>query len=260
MLSTSQPEEELRKSIYSEENNPQHKRFILDRLGDKIGSENVAYILMTFAMIVFPLGYLYTNENNFNVCEAFLTRSIAAVSINFMIARYFHIKIDFKEPDNFKILFMRNFFVTVQSMIFTAAQFYLSQPIMQTMNTTGALIVFILDYKINHVTISKKQFFGVMLGVCGVLLTINGELIIKLINPDYESKTNFKHYISSDPLIKLFICILLMIGNLMWAYAQIITKKLRGVNSIQVNVFQGLLFLLTTGVLYPTQVRSPVPI
>lgn len=174
MLSTSQPEEELRKSIYSEENNPQHKRFFLDRLGDKIGSENVAYILMTFAMIVFPLGYLYTNQNNFNICQAFLTRSIAVIIVNFTIARHFHIEIDYKQPKNFRILFVRNFCVTVQSIIYTAAQFYLSQPIIQTMNTTGALFVFILDYKINHVTISKKQFYGVMFGVVGVLLTING--------------------------------------------------------------------------------------
>lgn len=35
---TDKPAEELRKSIYSEENNPQHKKFILDRLGEKIGS------------------------------------------------------------------------------------------------------------------------------------------------------------------------------------------------------------------------------
>lgn len=97
--------------------------------------------------------------------------------------------IEYKDPANFRILFMRNFCVTVQSIIFTVAQFYLTQPIIHTINTTGALFIFILDYKINHVTITRKQFYGVMLGVLGVLLTINGELIIKAVDPSYQSES-----------------------------------------------------------------------
>lgn len=93
--------------------------------------------------------------------------------------------IEYKDPSNFRILFVRNLFVTVQSIIYTVAQYYLPQPILQTIHTTGALFVFILDYKINHVTITKKQFYGVMLGVAGVLLTINGELIVRAFDPTY---------------------------------------------------------------------------
>ena len=215
---------------------------------------------MTFSTAIFPLGFLYTNENNFNVCEAFLIRSIATVSINFMISRYFHMDIEYKDPSNFRILFVRNLFVTVQSIIYTVAQYYLPQPILQTIHTTGALFVFILDYKINHVTITKKQFYGVMLGVAGVLLTINGELIVRAFDPTYESKSDFKNYLSTDPIVKLIICVLFICGNIMWAYAQVITKRLHGVNSIQINVYLGLFFLFTSGVLYPTQVTTPVPI
>ena len=58
--------------------------------------------------------------------------------------------------------------------MYTIAQFYLSQPIIQTIYTTGPLFVFIVDYKINHVKITQKQFYGVMLGVFGVLMTVNG--------------------------------------------------------------------------------------
>lgn len=59
-------------------------------------------------------------------------------------------------------------------MMFTLAHFYLTQPIVQTINISGFLFVFLLDYFINHVTITKKQFIGVVLGVIGVLLTVNG--------------------------------------------------------------------------------------
>jgi len=194
------------------------------------------------------------------VCEAFLIRSIAVVSINFMISRYLHMDIEYKDPSNFRILFIRNFCVTIQSIVYTVAQYYLPQPILQTIHTTGALFVFIIDYKINHVTITKKQFIGVMLGVVGVLLTINGELIVKAIDPTYESRSDFKNYLSNDPFVKLTVCIFFIIGNMMWAYAQVITKRLHGVNSIQINVHLGLFFLFTSGILYPTQVVKPVSI
>lgn len=162
--------------------------------------------------------------------------------------------LSYKDPVNFRILFVRNFYSTVQAIVYTVAQFYLSQPVVQTMHTTGSLFVFILDYKINHVTITKKQFYGVIFGVCGVLLTVNGELIIRAFDSTYEAKSDFKNYLSNDPIVKLFVCIMFIVGNIMWAYAQIITKRLQGVNSIQINVHLGIMYLFTTGISYPVQV------
>jgi drug/metabolite transporter (DMT)-like permease len=138
--------------------------------------------------------------------------------------------------------------------MFTLAQFYLTQPIVQTINTTGFLFVFVLDYLINHVTITKKQFVGVILEVIGVLFTVNGEFIIKKINPEFQTRSDFKNYISDDPVVKLTIALLFIGSNIMWAYAQIITKRIHGMNAIQINVHLGLFFLLTTGLVYPTQV------
>ena len=43
-------------------------------------------------------------------------------------------------------------------------------------------------------------------------------------------------------------------------YAQVITKRLHGVNSIQINIHLGIFFMFTTGIFYPTQVKDPVPI
>jgi drug/metabolite transporter (DMT)-like permease len=168
--------------------------------------------------------------------------------------------IDFKNPANFRILFIRNLCVTAQSITFTLSQFYLPQSIVQTINTTGYLFVFILDYKINHVTITKKQFYGVIFGVIGVIFTVNGDFVIKKIYPTFESRSDFKNYISDDPIIKLMIAAFCIIGNILWAYAQVITKKLHEVNAIQINVHLGYFLLFTAGVFYPTQVEHPVPV
>lgn len=94
--------------------------------------------------------------------------------MNFIIARYFDINVLYKDPKNFRLLFVRTFCVTFQNIMFTMSQFYLPQSIIQTVNTTGFLFVFIVDYFINRVTINRRQFYGVMFGIIGVLLTVNG--------------------------------------------------------------------------------------
>lgn len=119
------------------------------------------------------------------MCENFLVRSIATLAINLAIARIWHIDILYKDSDNFKILFIRNFNISIQAIIFTIAQYYLAQPIISTINNTGPLIVFILDYFINRVTITRKQFYGVILGILGAILTVNGEFFITFINPNF---------------------------------------------------------------------------
>ncbi len=49
-------------------------------------------------------------------------------------------------------------------------------------------------------------------------------------------------------------------ANCLWAYSQVITKRLKGVNAIQINIHLGIFFMLGTGITYPTQVINPVPI
>ncbi len=82
--------------------------------------------------------------------------------------------ITFKDPYNFKILLIRNILATIQNIMYTLSQFYLAQPIVQTLNTSAIMFIFILDYFINSVTVTRKQLYGVVLGIIGVLLTVNG--------------------------------------------------------------------------------------
>ena len=113
------------------------------------------------------------------------------ILINFAIARVYGMDLSYRDPYNFRILLVRNVLVGVQNTMFTLAQFYLSQPIVQTMNTSSILFIFILDYFLNGVTLTKKQFYGVIFGILGVLLTVNGDLIISTINPGFERQSEF---------------------------------------------------------------------
>lgn len=116
-------------------------------------------------------------------------RGLVTIFVNYLIARHYHIEIDYSDPKNFRILFLRNIIMIAQGLVYTFIQFYLTQPIIQTLSCTGPLFIFLLDYQINGVTITQKQLYGVILGIAGVLLTVNGELIIRMIDPSYTTTT-----------------------------------------------------------------------
>jgi hypothetical protein len=64
--------------------------------------------------------------------------------------------------------------MVAQGFVYTFIQFYLTQPIIQTLSCSGPLFIFLLDYKINGITITQKQLYGIILATVGVLLTVNG--------------------------------------------------------------------------------------
>jgi drug/metabolite transporter (DMT)-like permease len=68
----------------------------------------------------------------------------------------------------------RSLIVLIQGLYFAGMQFYLTQPIVQTLNSTGPLFVYLLDYKINNVKVTRTQFIGIIIGIIGVLFTVNG--------------------------------------------------------------------------------------
>jgi hypothetical protein len=57
--------------------------------------------------------------------------------------------------------------------------FYLPQPVIHTINCSGPIFVIIEDYFINGVKINSQQFKGIVFTFLGIILTINGEGIVK---------------------------------------------------------------------------------
>lgn len=90
--------------------------------------------------------------------------------------------------------------MAIQGLVFIWVQFYLPQPIVHTLACSGTLFIFFLDYFLNGITITKKQFYGVIFGVLGVLFTVNGEIIMNVFYPNYTTTTEFKNYVSDNPV------------------------------------------------------------
>lgn len=136
-------------------------------------------------------------------------------------------------------------------MIISLAQFILPLPVVHTINNSGVIFIFFIDYLINGVKINIKQLFGIISGIFGVFVEGNTKLINKyLFNIIAEDKTKFQHYITNDPkTISLFTCVFITM-MMFWAYGATLTKKLKA-NTFQINFTMGLIILIGGAIIYP---------
>ena len=114
--------------------------------------------------------------------ETALARGIAVLFLNFIIARIFNIDIDFKDAHNLKFLNQRNIIVTLQGIIYTLSNFYLPLPIVSTLNCTGPIFIFVLDYYMNGTKLFRSQIYGVLIGLAGVIFTVNGAILLSFLD------------------------------------------------------------------------------
>ena len=69
------------------------------------------------------------------------------------------------------------------------SQFVLPLPIVYSITVSGPIFVFIFDYYMNGIAINSKQLIGIIVGVSGLLLTINGRVLITYFDPSFNSET-----------------------------------------------------------------------
>jgi drug/metabolite transporter (DMT)-like permease len=63
--------------------------------------------------------------------------------------------------------------MTIYSGIISLSQFILPLPIVHTINSSGVIFVFMIDYFINGIQINKRQAIGITIGLIGVLVVGN---------------------------------------------------------------------------------------
>jgi drug/metabolite transporter (DMT)-like permease len=115
-------------------------------LAEKYGAERMSYILFGTSQVLFPLAFIYANDKKMNPIETSLVRGIASVLLNWFIARYYDMTLDFKYDVNFTNLFKRNFIMVIHGLAITMAQFYLPLPIVHTISFFAPIFIFIIDY------------------------------------------------------------------------------------------------------------------
>lgn len=79
----------------------------------------------------------------------------------------------------------RNFIFWLQGFVMPAIQFYLPLGIIHTIGATGSIFVCIFQYIFEKKKPHMRQGIGMCLTFTGIVLTANGNMLTKWLNPDY---------------------------------------------------------------------------
>ena len=85
----------------------------------------------------------------------------------------------------------------------------------------------------------------------GILLLVNGRVLITLVDPSYEASTEFENYKTENLIVTTIVGFLFTVVIFIWSYAIVITKKLDKVSLAQINFHQGILVTLISAFCYP---------
>ena len=105
--------------------------------------------------------------------------------------------------------------------------YYLSFSVIFSINIIGSLSVFLWDYYIYKVTINAKQKVGVFLGLIGSLLMINCNYFMSLIDENFEMKTNFEFFKSTDVFQTVIAALILFVSTFGMGFGFSLTKSLK---------------------------------
>jgi drug/metabolite transporter (DMT)-like permease len=213
---------------------------IVDKVSNKLGTENLALILMTIANLLWPLSFLYVSQHHFSPFQTNLARGIAICVTHIIICNYLGIGLDFKSSKDIKYLLIRNTLIGIHQFVYTAMHFVLSFPLINSIVITGPLFVFIIDYFLNGVTINKIQVIGIAVSFTGILININGDFLMTLIDPEFEINSSYEHYDVTDIKIKILFSLLAVLTNVIWGYAIVVQKKIKHLQGIKISFFLGM--------------------
>lgn len=108
-----------------------------------------------------------------------MLRGFGVLVFSMLLCKLYRKPIDFSLISDLHILNVRNFMMTLHGFFFAFSFHYLEVPIVYTISNAGPIIVFILDYLINKISVSNRQLAGIVISCIGISLAINSHLIYR---------------------------------------------------------------------------------
>lgn len=207
------------------------------------------YILMILACTLWPLSWIYANENKVNFAEVTMIRGFTLILTNFLVCLLTGSEIHLKGV-TFNWLVFRNMIMSFHSVFFSLSQFMLPLPIVHTISCTGVLFIFIVDYLMFDNKVNCLQSMGILIGIVGSIVASNGRLLTKMIDSEYEYHTNFENYITDDPFVISIFSFVFLGVVMMWGFGVVTTKKAKA-NTFQINFIMGFCLLFSGALIYP---------
>lgn len=146
----------------------------VESISRKIGRDHFAYLLLFLAAMMYPLCFVYVSKRDYHPVEANLVRGITIFITHYFLLRWMGVDLDFKGSRNNKWLLARATAMLINQICFTAMHYVVPLPVINILNISGSLCVFILDYLLYGIPIHRGQVPGIIAGCVGVILTASG--------------------------------------------------------------------------------------
>ena len=209
-----------------------------------------AIALSLFCNACWFFSFIYPNEHEVRGFESNLARGITFCSLGFVIGRKKEKTLDVKNRKTLINLTIRVTLTSIFAAIAGLSQFYLPLPIVYTICGSGPIFGFIVDYYLNGIRVNGRQIVGLSVGIIGLVLTVNGNFLMKWADPSFEVHTEFENYHTTNLLVMFGVALLLIFGNVLWAVAQIITKTLTQLDPYQITFHTGSMLIVNSAVAY----------
>lgn len=138
--------------------------------------------MLVVSCLAWVTGFLYPNEHKMSPFET----SISRYTLMFFVT-YIHCRINgspmvfFNRPHE-KTLIFRNIIIAFHGFVVAFIQFYLPLATFHTLVISGQVFIFLANYYLKGVTITKRQAICAGISFLGLALTINGRYLIELFN------------------------------------------------------------------------------
>lgn len=219
-----------------------------------IGPDRTAYLSWGVASVIWVLGFMYVSEHNIDSYSSNLSRGVMLFFFN--LPAIIKDKV-WLSPESIKCMVIRHLLLTLYGFIFAQCFFYLPINVVHTLYSSGPIFVLAIDYLINKIVITGKQMKGAIVAFLGVLLTVNGHIVYQFFGENDFNRSEFKHYRpdAADISVQLFVCIVLVVATVGWAYSIVIVKQVKNSTHYHLNFQLGYMLIMSAGCLYPnTQV------
>lgn len=118
-----------------------------------------------------------------------MIRGMSIFVTHYLIARFLGMDVDFKGVRNNKYLLIRNIIMIINQIAYTAMHYVVPLPVINILNISGSIFAFVFDYALYGSKIHAEQIPGIIAGCIGVVVTVNGELIMSLLDSNYTYET-----------------------------------------------------------------------
>ena len=134
---------------------------------------------MIFANLLWTLGLLAGAESTYGtVLYIGVVRGFATIISCYIIAKIKNYSLDFKSYRDLKISVIRAIICAFQQIITSYGFIHLPPSLVYTIANVGPIIVFIIDYFKNSITVTYRQAVGVVISTFGLLVAVNSLVIM----------------------------------------------------------------------------------